>query len=488
MNSKRCAVLLAFAAIFALSSCSGVKNPCTVNCGGGGSGTLNLVLTDTPPTGVSILSFTLPISGISLTPTTGSAVSVYPGGTFELTRLQSDTSGIATNVSVPAGTYTSIQVTLGTTSGVFINASGSTITSSAGTCLSAAVCALPSGAATTISVPLNNLTFSSSAVWLGLDFNLNNAITAANGITVDLSQANVLTVNTTPPTGSLPNGDTAFIDDFTGSVTAISNSSITVSSTTRGSLTAVINSSTPVYDPQLQCPGQTGSLSCIQVGSVVSFQGALSTNALITATSLDVIDVATKPADEVEGTIYPAVCNGGNNYGLIISDSLIATSGSPLAGAKYGQPVCLTVSPTATFAIDSGILFGQAGIPTSANFTSASNLYAGQTVRAKITGAVAGASNSVNATATYVILRFSRLTGTVSSTSGAIVSLTGLPAYITALPLTAQVSTYPNATLMENFTSINSLASPNVVSISALLLGPTSGVTYPLHAAKIRLQ
>src|ERR1700732_2298962 len=123
MKSKAFALLVLFGVLFAVSSCSGLKkNVCTTNCGGGGNATLNLTLSDTPPTGTSIISFTMPIAGIRLTPSTGSQVSVFSSGSFELTHLQSDSTPIAVGVSVPAGSYTAINVTLGTSTGIFINA------------------------------------------------------------------------------------------------------------------------------------------------------------------------------------------------------------------------------------------------------------------------------------------------------------------------------------------------------------------------------
>ena len=487
MNSKRSILAVAFAALLSLSlsSCRGTKSHCITNCGGGGP-TLNLVLTDTPPTGVTILSFTLPISGISLTPSTGSAVSVYPGGTFELTRLQSDTSGIAANISVPAGTYTKINVNLGTSSGVYINSSGAAITTSAGTCQNGAVCTMPAGAATQISVPIN-LTLSNSAQWLGIDFNLNNAITTAGGMTVDFSQANVITVDTAPPIGTLPGGDTAYIDDFTGAVTAISSTAITVNSTARGSLTAVVSSSTPVFDPQSFC-GSSATISCVKVGSIVSFQGVLSSSGTITATSLDLIDSSTSPADEVEGTIYPATCNGGSNFGMILSDSSISSSSSPFAAAKFGQAVCLNVNQVSRFIVDPGILTGQSGAPTSSavGFQSANDLVAGQTVRAKISSATSG-TNVINATASALILRNSRITATVNTAGSPNFTLNGLPAYITSIVTSAQVATYSNATLFENVANVSSISASNVVSISALFLNP-GATSLPFHAAKVRLQ
>jgi hypothetical protein len=320
--------------------------------------------------------------------------------------------------------------------------------------------------------------------WLDLDFNYNNAIVTTNGIGINMLQANVLTATTTVPTG-VPSGDFANVDDFTGHVTAVSSSSITLSSTVRGSLTATISSSTPVFDPQVQCSGGVGSLSCIGVGSIVSLQGVLTNTGAIVATSLDVIDKATSPADEVEGTIYPSSCNGGSNFGMILSDSSIATSGSPLASAGFGSGICLTLNPTVSFVVDLGILTGQPGVPiTNAGFFNSNDLLAGQTVRAKITGAATG-TNGTNATATAMILRFSRLTGTFGTLSGTGFTINGLPTYITAFAAPPEVQTYTNATLFEGAANVTSLS--GTVSISALFYNPVGGpTTGPLQAAKVR--
>jgi hypothetical protein len=184
----------------------------------------------------------------------------------------------------------------------------------------------------------------------------------------------------------------------------------------------------------------------------------------------------------VEGTIYPSNCNGGANFGLIISDSSINTSGSPLASAGFGSGVCLTLSPTATFLVDSGILTGQPGFPlTNTGFSKGSDLLAGQTIRAKVTGAATGTNNLINATATAMILRFSRLTGTVGTVSGQSFIINGLPSYITAFTVPPSVQTYTNATLFENAASLS-----GTVSISALFYNPIGGPTQPLQAAKVR--
>jgi Domain of unknown function (DUF4382)/Domain of unknown function (DUF5666) len=480
---------MAIAAIFVLSSCSGLKNACTVNCGGGGNATLSLTISDTPPTNTSVVSFSLPIIGITLTPSSGSAVSVFssnPSTDFELTRLQTDTNLVKANVTIAAGTYTAVNVTVAAPSGVYVNTSGATI----GACVNDARCGMTGSAATiTYKFPTGSplVLASNSTPWLDLDFNYNNAVvTVNNAVAIDVTQTGVLTASNTVPSG-VASGAYANLDDFTGAVTAISSSSITVQSSLRGSLTAAINSSTQVFDPQNQCANVTIGLSCIQAGSIVSVQGVLTTAGVATATSLDIIDISTTPSDEVEGLIYPSTCNGGSNYGLILSDSEIFTSGSPLASASFGAGVCLTLSPTGSFAIDTGILTGQAGVPVSnVGFRDTGDILAGQMVRAKVTGATTG-TNGINATATELILRFSRLTGTISTTTGTSFNIAGLPSYLgTTFSTPPQVITYINATLLEGQTSVGSFT--GTVSMSALYLNANDGAQYWFQAVKVRQQ
>jgi len=485
MNSKRGLLILGISAIFALTSCSGLKTAvCTTNCTVSGNATLNLTLSDTPPAGVGVISFTLPISGISLVPTTGSAVSVYSGGNFELTRLQSDSAAVAVGVSVPEGSYTAIKVTLGTSSGLFINASGGSITSSKGTCVANAVCPLPAGAATSITFTFPSaLTLSSNQKqWIGLDFNLNNAITTANGITVDFGQANVLTATTTAPLG-ITSGNVANIDDFSGLVTASASNSITVKSGTRGTLTAAITSSTTFNDPQNLCTGSSSVASCISANGkiVVSVQAALSTAGAINATEIDVLD--TSGTDSIEGVIFPSTCNGGSNIGMILADSAVPSSNATLTGLSYGAGLCLTVSPTATFFVDTGFL------PTgqlTAGFSGPNDILIGQVVRADVSNVVAG--SVVDATATNLLLRYSRLSGTVNVVTGNNFTINGLPTYL-GFTLSPLVATYAGSTIFEGTTQgISGLSNPLPVAIRALYLNPTTAQQgIPFLATKVRL-
>src|SRR5580704_869946 len=486
MKSISLKLLLVCGSLFVLSSCSGVKDRCT-NCTPTGNATLNLTLSDTPPTGVSVVSFTLPISGISLTPSTGSPVSVFSGGSFELTHLVSDSTPVAVGVAVPAGSYTSINVTLGTSSGIFFNGSGSAITVGGNVCVTGAFCNLPNGAATTISVPITLSITENQAQWIGLDMNLSNAITPSNGITVDFTQTGVLAALTTPRT-NIPSGDVDSIDDWTGLVTAYtSGSSITVKSGTRGTMVATITSATTYDDPQNLCTGFTNIATCISTANptVVSVQAYLTNTGAINVSEIDVI--GTSSSDSVEGFIYPSSCNGAGSFGLILFDSTVISGNTTLTSLPYGSGFCLTMNPTAVFLVDTGLL--TTAIPSGASqsgFLSPSDMAIGQVVRVQVSNVTAG--TLVDATANSVLLRYSRISGTVNTVSASNFSINGAPAYL-GFTLPPVAATFINNTIFEGVTGASGLASPRPVAIRALFFknsGTSPVSTASFIAAKVR--
>ena len=125
----------------------------------------------------------MPISLISLTPQTGADVNLATTtATYEITRLQSDSTVIGT-FQIPAGTYTKLNffVTGNAPTSVWINASNATING----CLPLQVCHLAGTSQGQISVDLvkalggQGLVLAKGQnIGLGVEFNLNNAITA----------------------------------------------------------------------------------------------------------------------------------------------------------------------------------------------------------------------------------------------------------------------------------------------------------------------
>jgi hypothetical protein len=499
MNWKRSLISVVVVAAVSLTSCSGKKSgTCTTNCTTGNA-IVNVTLYDTPPTGTSVLSFSLPIAGISLTPSSGSDVSIYSPTTIlptEITHLVTDSTLIVSGASVPAGTYTAVKITVAASTGVFINTSGSTVTwnNGANSCVNGAVCQLPNGGATTITAPLRVTLSNNVTQWIGLDVNLNTAIVTTGGIGVDFTQPNVFTATTTVRT-NLPSGVVDTIEDFTGSVTAISSSSITVKSSITGqSITAAIDSSTQLnvapltYNNSNSCTGTTVT-SCISTGSIVSLDASLSNTGVFTATEIDVLDKTA--ADEVEGTIYPTSTAGV--YGLILRDKTSASGNAILAASTttYGTGIFLSASSSINFDVDPKTLSPVLVNPVP-GFSGSGDLHSGQVVRAQVSN-VTSDSAGIHATATSVILRFSRISGTINTVATPLFSLTGIPSYINvlnpALSLTPTAQTYANTTIFDGVTGTtdSNFAVGKTAAIRALFLNTNSGAPYPFLAAKVRV-
>jgi len=477
MNSKRLHVLLLFLAALPLFSCSGLGDR-GIKGGGGGGGSnahVSVSLYDTPPSGLNILSFTLPIAGISLKPSSGSAIPLTPAvSSVEATRLQTDSALLVDAASVTPGTYT-LSVTVGPTtasSNVFINTGSSityTLNGSSFTCPNNAVCFLPAGAVTTITFS-GSLTLSSGEdLWIGLDLNLNNAITTSGGLSVDFTQANVLSYVTTPRSG-LPAGAAETIEDFTGAVTAYtSGSSITVQNGVSGqTITAALTTGTeydvpPVVATSYALCGNLTAQGCIKVGSTVSLSAVLSTSGTLTATEVDVLDHTS--VDEVEGVIYPT--STVNVFGLILADK-VSASGNAVLGAStttYGTGILLNVASLSNFSIDTKSLS-----PAPIGFAATSDLLAGQRVRVQVSNVASGASG-ITANATNMLLRYSRLTGTATNVSGTSFDFAP-PSYVTAFPPTPIAYLY-NTTQYDGTTSASGVPAGSTIAIRALFLDNT---------------
>jgi len=507
MNCKCTFLLFTAVAAALLSSCSGVKNPCTTDCGGSGNANVTVTIFDTPPAGTTVLSFTLPIVGITLTPSSGSQVSIYEPTVLqptEVTRLQTDSTLLVSAASVPSGTYTALNITIATTSGTFINASGASISyslnGSTTNCGNLRVCNLPASAATTVAVPINLTLNANQFQWIGIDVNLNNAILSTSGISVDFTQPNVFTATTTPRTG-LPTGAVDTIEDFTGQVTAVNNSSITIQNSITGqSLTATLvtgassNTQFSVAPSTYSGCNTSDPTTCLLVGGIVSMNANLASNGTLTATQIDGLDVT--PRDEIEGIIYPASVTPGQ-VGLILLDKTSASGNSVLSASTttFGTPFYLdATSNNVTYNVDSGPLTNS-GFST-VGFSGVGSLLAGQRVRVQV--ANVGVVNNVNtATAVNVLLRWSRVSATVNSIAGNAFTLTDIPVYMSSMtnglnpgvPVNPQVNSYPGYTAFDGVTGTtdSNFQVGTSLALRALFLDTGSGAQYSFQADKIRV-
>jgi Domain of unknown function (DUF4382) len=486
-----------------LGSCSGVKKPCTQNCGGNGNATLLVTFTVsplTPPPSTNLLSFAVNISGVSLTPSgSGAAVNIPLNNstyTIDLTRLQSDSVFVAGLATVPAGKYSGMTVSLSSpvvtyctqTAGGTGCASGSVATNSAG-----------AAAAPQITTAPFPLTLSTNQVaGLAVNLNLQNVLTVTASTqvvtAVNLAATNVLSAATLPPTSTLAAGELSFLEDVTGVVTAVTGAtqSVTLKTATRGSFTAFANSST-IFSPN--CTAFSFSLtfsSCVVQGQVASLDLALKSDGTFILLEYD--PLATTTGDWIEG-IITAPPSSTTQFQLVTNDLVPSTligAGLPLA-----SPVDITLVPSSGSATPKPFVVDSKGltIPSADPFTAktdTSALAPGQTVAAHVTAFTAGSSSTLaKANADFLYLRFTRVTTSVSSAAPPVFNAQSFPTFFAlTTPITVQLSTGSPSTNFDGISGSSGLTAGQTVSMTALYFGPPIGVTAtptPFSAAKVRV-
>lgn len=471
--------------IIALGGCSGVPNgnmpPPSQNAN------LAVTMTSKPSvslSNISVLSATVGITGISFTPSTGSAVAltltptVYP---VDLNKLQSDSAFLG-SLSIPADTYTSATVTFSAPVLTILNETGATLNS---TCLSGTICqlTLTAGSAQVSTAPFPLTLTAAQNAGVSLNVNLDNALTvASNTLALNFSGIGVFTAATLPRTGA-PSGSLDLIEDFVGTVTAKGSTSLTVTAANGITLVMTLPASPVIQDPQGLCPTQDAT--CLVVNqTIVSVDATVGTTGALTLTSADLLDAA--PTNEVEGTL---LANGvAGQFFLVVSNKVLGgAANATLAAAATGDIFLVTLN-NPTFIVDTDEFFNNASLPPSTVttlFTSEADFVDGQDVMVHVTAATGTAANgNQDLTADVVRLRFTRTTGTVQTVSGTAISLSNLPPFLPFItnPL---AQTITGATSFDNVTDVNSLNSGDTVSIRALLLNNSA---FSFYAPKVRLQ
>jgi hypothetical protein len=448
----------------------------------------------TPPPNTNLLSFIVDVNTVTLTSSSGSAVNIPLNATnlaVDLTKLQSDSAFLGTSAVIPAGSYSSISVSISNPVVTFC-------TQTAGTtgCAAGSVTTITGAAATPkiSSAPFPLTLTSNQKTGLAINFNLGNALTVSTTqpqvvTAVSLAAANVLSANTSPSTASsLVSGELDFVEDVTGVVTAVNSTtqSVTVKTATRGSLTAIANSST-VFSPNCLAFNLSLSFSsCVVQGHVASLDMVLNSDGTFTLLEYDPLSTTT--GDWIEG-IVTATASSSTQFTLVANDLVLASSGSLIGSSTpLGTQVKVTLLSPKPFLVDTKGLT----VPVN-NFggTDASILLPGQALALHVTAFAASGSTPATASVDTVYLRFTRVSGTVAATgTQASFNISNLPSFfgITTQPLVEITQGAPPSVPATNFDGVTSgtaLSNPQTISIRALYFG--QGTTMPFSAAKVRV-
>jgi hypothetical protein len=379
--------VLSSSLILSLCACSGVRQS---GGGGGGTGnaTLSLTLRATPPSPsahLSIVTFRATVTGVSLTPSSGSVVNVgLVSGTTgsyvaEFTRLQSDSALLSAGVSVPAGIYNSLAVTFSDVLLTFCTQPSSGVAG----CSSGSLTQVPgsAGAATASSGALPLTVTRGEKLGLALDVNIPNAITAS-GQTIsalNLAAPNVLTatvLQAPSSTTDLASGQLAHIDDLYGVVSSVSASaqSFTLQTAYRGSVAITAKSST-TYDPVCS----TQSFSCVTSGALAAVDAILNVDGTLTIRNYSPVPFTAVSKDTIEGVVTVPPSSVNQVFDIAVTDASFAPSNSLLNGSiRPGDLVIVgVVTPQPFFVVNEGLIIPTNGFSGS---TDVSPIQPGQTV------------------------------------------------------------------------------------------------------------
>jgi len=431
------AVLLV--ATLSLSSCSGPQNVCKVNCNVGGTATVSLTLVaDTLPPNPSLLSFKVTIDSITFTPASGTALVFTPSAPIivDLMRLASDTAFLGPLPNVPSGSYT-VKVSLSNPELTFLNDSSSAITANGVPCAVGAVCTATF--TTTGTAPIGSFTFnaiSGGKQGMEFDFNLNNAVSLSSGtLSVNFAPSSpspgVLTAFSLPRTNAnLGTNQLALIEDFTG-VVAVSGSTVTITSPTRG-VFATTSTSATFVDPSPDgtiCPTPTTLNNCAVNGQIASVDAYVQSDGTLQLKEFEPLNKTQQ--DFVEGTVYAV--NTPTQFTIVVTDKVQLATNSLIGGLKTGDRLTVnipTVNPN-PFQVDTkGLQVPIGSLTLFQTQTDTSAMHPGQTVAVHVTGFVAAIGNTLAVgNVDAVILRWSRLIATPTTVSATTVNVNAVPSF-----------------------------------------------------------
>jgi hypothetical protein len=463
---------------------------------------VSLTVTDTPPSGVTVLFFQLSITGATMTPSSGGSVSLLSSANpipVNVSQLLTDSAFLG-SANVPAGTYNSLSLTFSNPQLTIYNGSDSAIAS---TCALNTVCQLtPTTTPLTLAfstAPFPVTLTANSPLAFKLDIHLETVI--QSDLTVSLAATNGVTISQlpTPPSGTpIPH-----LGHLTGTIQSVNTSTtpngFTLQTRDGRTLTVDVNSSTSYNYPSSVCSADNSS--CLATQQIVKVEVSLQTDGTLLASEVDYVQLAGQTT--VEGNIIRLSTSGGNTLMDLILQQMSSTSSTLFLGHRV--TVTVPVSGV-TYAIDSGSFT----LPGGLSFASASDLIVGQEVSVVVQGSVTTASGSsswtpwagpaaTTFTTSSITLEPSQITGSVAAvppTGQLSFTLSTLPVFF--VPSMATASTPPTwgpvnitvqttaATTFTNFTtdSISGLAVNDVVSVGGWVFSTPSGATTITQAAE----
>jgi hypothetical protein len=431
---------------------------------------LSITLSDAPPTGVSVLSFEVNITGALLQPMVGTDVSLLPGGRsveIEVKKLETEAAVLGT-INAPAGTYKGLQLTLADPSVTVFNGSPTDI----GTCKVNTTCRFKpvvAGPITYSAAPLFPLTLvTGTPVGLKIDILLNKIIAADLSVSLndpsDITVTELAAVPISGPPAKLEN------NEFAGMIASLdaANMNFVVHNSSSGISETIHAGANTKFEDFDEHGCQSNSFSCLSTSQIVEVETTLESDGSILANEVKLEE--SRGAKSVEGALVSVSGSSPAQVQMVVLDEE-----PDIAGLNVGDPLLVAFPATATF--DIGL--GRLAVPAGAAFAGPADLIPGQDIQIEPGAITPGPP--ISTSTSHVTLRTSQFTATVSAVNGSAITVTNLPAVFGLSTLTVQTS---STTEFEDLLGPSSLPNGSLISVRGLLFKTASGPV--VVAAKIR--
>ena len=465
-------------------------------CGGGMSsmqtplGTnmaqVSLTIHDSPPMGVTVLSFEIEVTGAALQPSDSSSQPVSmlsEPEDIELEHLQTESALLASR-SVPTGTYSGLMVTFVNPRMTIQNQTGAPITLGTQTCSDQQVCEFNpklNQSSVTVEAPAQpfpiTLTMNSPVV-LKMDFNINTSIQQS-----DLSITPTISLVQLPPPNSSGGSQGDEDMELIGQVASRDQTKNTfiIQRGMNGPSFTISTDSNTHFDFGTSC--SAANFSCLQTGQIVKVDAKMKPDGSLLAFEVKFF----QPPNQMSfaGSVT-SVNTGASSFQIVLFDEESFGSGDGMGSFSMGVPLTINLAPQATFSIDTRSFM----LPSGLNFASIADLMVGQEVRLHPTGAPTGMPPNLMVTVDQVQLEPSFLTGSVTavntSSNPQSFTLGSLPSFLTNAGITSIQVDVLSTTQFETeedqmFSGLSSFKPGDMVSVRGPLF---KTMTMPTMAAE----
>lgn len=468
MNRSRVALLIfVLLAVFASLGCGanyGMNSASSLPASAGALA-VPITMTDTPPVGVTILSFEVSVTSAILNPGNVDLLAGKGAVRIEVRELETESAFLNTAI-LPAGMYTSLNLTFANPELTFQNNTAAPLAG----CAVGAVCEIkPSGTLSSLVsfAPPGIMVSSNSPTGIQIDVNPNDVVTAALGVNFGIG----VTAQALP---MKPAGELDDLDDLSGTVQNLNalTSQFTLH-TMKGDFAILIDRNTE-FDLE-HCGAN--SLVCLVNGEVVKVDLRIMSAGAFVASKIELEDQVED--DELDGIVFKI--DDATHFEMVVLDELRAVN-----NVNLGNPVVVALN-NPSFEIQSDNLAVPGALQNSfQGAMDTSQLLPGQTVQVRLAAPVNSGSSLV-VSSDRIRLRMTQFTANVKAGSVAPpnFAVDTLPALFTGSGIASIHVQTSSQTDFDGIAGVSALADGNTVSLRGLLF--RNGANPPeLIAKKVR--